>query len=377
MKIEAKIKDYVDEHILNQVDCRRKYDEKTGEEYYFTTVKLPIIERDVPEDLIPLVFEYLKSKDIYVIGDSRALYTDFDNYIYSNNDNVVTLPKTMPKDEFGIIMKKYKECSDQEEKKLLRNKLIEGNLRLVKQVIKYNYRYGELNKEELESYGYEGLIKAVDNYSLEKASFQTFAMAYIDGYIKKGLNEIRNIKGKSFFVDYLNCKKSLELELGHIIKANEEIDYLDDIIDIYMEIYNSKDTKEVLKRKIYLSEPLPLEEEMLVEEDFSTKAVDCMFIKDVHKDIINSLERLHETSKMVIYHLYELDHDKKEKYDSYIKKAHCDSAYIMKVKARAIKRLRNEECLRKDLEEFGVSPSDKKKKQKTKRKTWNNVIYMV
>lgn len=374
MDIE-KLKNYVDEHILSQTECKRKYDEKTGEEYYFTTVKLSIIEKKIPDDLMPMVFEYLKSKDVYVIGNSYAVYGDFDNYIYIEKSTTNILPKTMSKEEFDITIKKYKECSDEKEKKLLRNRLIEGNLRLVDKVISNCYRYSELDKDELKSYGYEGLIKAVDNYIIGEYAFSTFAVSYIDGYIKTGLMKIRNMKNQAFFVNYLNCKKSLEVELGYKIKKDEEFDYLDDIVDIYMDIYASgKDTKENLKRRVYLSEFLPLDEDNLLVEDFSDKVVDNLFLEQVHEDIINSVEKLRFSSKLAIYHSYEIDPLKKKEADNLIKEYDID--YIRKAKAKAINKLKKDDCLKKDLEEFGTSPTDKKK-QKTKRKTWNNVIYMV
>lgn len=377
--MDLKLKEYIDNHILNHVDYRRKYDEETGNEFYLSTIELAIIERQIPEDEIPIAFEYLKSKDIYVIGNSKTLYIDFDNYIYSNRGkSPITLPPSMSKNEFDIVMKKYKECSDLEEKKLLRNKLIEGNLRLVNKVIIGCYRYCELDKEELESYGYEGLIKAIDNYSNDKYTFSTFAIPYIDGYIKKGLGKIRKVTGRNFFTRYLNCKKSLEIELGYMIKNDEELDYLDDIIDIYMETYaSSTDTKENLKRKIYLSKFLKLDDIELLEEDFSDKKVEEVFLEGVSKDIEDSLEYLPENLKMAIYHYYELDSSKKAKYDGIIKECGYDTSYLRKARRRAFNILKQKECLKKDLEEFGVSPSDKKKKQKTKRKTWNNVIYMV
>ena len=76
--MDLKLKEYIDNHILNHVDYRRKYDEETGEEFYLSTIELAIIERQIPEDEIPIAFEYLKSKDIYVIGNSKTLYIDFD-----------------------------------------------------------------------------------------------------------------------------------------------------------------------------------------------------------------------------------------------------------------------------------------------------------
>ena len=375
---KEELKEYIDNHFLNKVSYRRKYDEQTDEEYYFGTIQISVIERSkIIEDDLPFVFDYLKTKNIYVSGNSSVLYGDFDNYISSNrHEAAIHLPKAISKGEFDTTIKKYEECSLEEEKKLLRNKLIEGNLRLVNKVIMNCYRYRELDQEELRSYGYEGLIRAIDNYSSDKGIFSTFAISYIDGYIKRGLGKIRNIKNVTFFSNYLNCKKSLETELGYQIKNNEEFDYLDDIIDIYMEVYASgNDTKENLKRRIYLSEFLPLDDDNLLVEDFSDKVIDDVFLGQVHEDIINSIEKLSFSSKLAIYHLYEVDSLKKREVDNIIKNRECDGDYIRKAKARAINSLKQEDCLRKDFEEF--ENKAKKKKQKTKRKTWNNVIYMV
>lgn len=59
--------------------------------------------------------------------------------------------------------------------------------------------------------------------------------------------------------------------------------------------------------------------------------------------------------------------EKKEKYDLIISSCGYDTNYIRKAKQRAFNILRKQDCLKKDLEEFGISVS-LKKKVKTKNK---------
>ena len=89
------------------------------------------------------------------------------------------------------MFKEYKACQDEDEKIFLRNKIVEKNLKLVKNVVNRFHNIDKsIKKEEIESYGFEGLIKAVENYCIDKGKFSTFAFSYIDGFIKNSFAAI-------------------------------------------------------------------------------------------------------------------------------------------------------------------------------------------
>ena len=367
------LKKYIDNYILNRINYKKKYDEQTDTFYFLKTIPLSIIERSsVVEEDYECLFEYLKANDVYVVGDSPAIYSDFDNYIYVKKESTLKLSKAISKDELNNMFKEYKACQDEDEKIFLRNKIVEKNLKLVKKVVnKYHNIDKSIKREEIESYGFEGLIKAVENYCIDKGEFSTFAFSYIDGFIKNSFAANRYLK-RSFFDRYLNCKKNLEAKLGYQIKRYEEFDYLDDIFDIYTNKLSNKinlrnKKKSEAKNKMYLSELLSIDDFYLVEEDFTDKKIDDIFLETVHENIIKCIEELPESSKMAIYHLFDLDEEKKEKYDSLISSCGYDTDYIRKAKQRAFNILRKQDCLKKDLEEFGISVS-LKKKVKTKNK---------
>lgn len=367
------LKEYIDNYILNHINYKKKYDEETDTFYFLKTLPLSIIERSsVAEEDYECLFEYLKTNNIYVVGDSPAIYSDFDNYIYFKKESILKLPKEISSDELNSMFKEYKACQDEDEKIFLRNKIVEKNLKLVKKVVnKYHNIDKSIKKEEIETYGYEGLIRAVENYCIDKGEFSTFAFSYIDGFIKNSFAANRYLK-RSFFDRYLNCKKNLEAKLGYQIKRDEEFDYLDDIFDIYTNKLSNKinlrnKKKSEAKNKMYLSELLSIDDFYLVEEDFTDKEIDDIFLETIHENIIKCIEELPESSKMAIYHLFELDEEKKEKYDLIISSCGYDTNYIRKAKQRAFNILRKQDCLKKDLEEFGISVS-LKKKVKTKNK---------
>lgn len=204
------LKEYIDNYILNHINYKKKYDEETDTFYFSKTLPLSIIERSsVTEEDYECLFEYLKANNIYVVGDSPAIYSDFDNYIYFKKESILRLSKEISSDELNSIFKEYKACQDEDEKIFLRNKIVEKNLKLVKNVVNRFHNIDKsIKKEEIESYGFEGLIKAVENYCIDKGKFSTFAFSYIDGFIKNSFAANRYLK-RSFFDRYLNCKKNL------------------------------------------------------------------------------------------------------------------------------------------------------------------------
>lgn len=204
------LKEYIDNYILNHINYKKKYDEETDTFYFSKTLPLSIIERSsVTEEDYECLFEYLKANNIYVVGDSPAIYSDFDNYIYFKKESILRLSKEISSDELNSMFKEYKACQDEDEKIFLRNKIVEKNLKLVKNVVNRFHNIDKsIKKEEIESYGFEGLIKAVENYCIDKGKFSTFAFSYIDGFIKNSFAANRYLK-RSFFDRYLNCKKNL------------------------------------------------------------------------------------------------------------------------------------------------------------------------
>ena len=112
------------------------------------------------------------------------------------------------------------ENSDENGRKLIRNQIIEDNLKLVKIITSktYNYFGGAIEFEELESNGILGLIDAVDKFDYRQGiKFETYASFRIRGTIIDSVRKIdwvpRTLKRKA---------KELEKAKSLIISKGEE-----------------------------------------------------------------------------------------------------------------------------------------------------------
>ncbi|MCI8575439.1 MAG: sigma-70 family RNA polymerase sigma factor, partial [Bacilli bacterium] len=102
------------------------------------------------------------------------------NYLHEVN----RYPKLTSFEEFWLFQK-YN-AGDENAKKFL----IECNLRLVLLRVKKYYKSSEFM--DIVQEGNLGLIKAIEKYEITKGKFSTFAISYIDGYIKNYFNNDKN-----------------------------------------------------------------------------------------------------------------------------------------------------------------------------------------
>lgn len=98
--------------------------------------------------------------------------------------------KTMKESEKISLLEEYKKTGDIE----TRNKLIQGNLRLVLSVIqKYSGR-GQ-DADDLFQIGVIGLIKAIENFDLTKeVRFSTYCVPMINGELRRYLRDFNPVK---------------------------------------------------------------------------------------------------------------------------------------------------------------------------------------
>ena len=93
--------------------------------------------------------------------------------------------KILKNDEMKTLFLKYQETKDL----FIKNKIVEGNLKLVLSVVnKFQKRIDNL--DDIFQVGVIGLIKAVDNFSLEhEVKFSTYAVPMIEGEIRRYLRD--------------------------------------------------------------------------------------------------------------------------------------------------------------------------------------------
>ena len=142
---------------------------------------------------------------------------------YSKENDVISYEMQTKK----FMMMHDENCSI-EKRKEIRNELVLANIRLVDYLArKYAYAY-DIDINELKSYGYEALIKCIDNYDVNLGNtFSTFAFPRIKGFIMDGASYILGFKHQNYlFSNYILMKEIVEKNSGKRVKNNPELNYI-------------------------------------------------------------------------------------------------------------------------------------------------------
>ena len=120
---------------------------------------------------------------------------------------------TLPQSEMDSLLRQVRQGDE-----TAREKLIEGNLRLVLSVIQRFDRRGE-SPDDLFQVGCIGLIKAISNFDPDKCvRFSTYGVPMIAGEVRRYLRDnsairvSRSIRDVAYKV--LQCKETMQLRLG-------------------------------------------------------------------------------------------------------------------------------------------------------------------
>ena len=223
----SKLDEFLDEFITSNVVLKQKKDKITKEITMFPSIQLNSITKLKLSELEEKhVMEYLKEQGIRVCGYSESL-DDFENYDYYRTYKTAVLPKSLDEKDLQEKLNLFYKTRDP----ILREELILHNMRLVPYFAwRYAAFYG-IDIHELESYGYEGLMIAVDRYDPNRFSkFISFAKSYIKGYLSSGVQEIFTNKKNNFSNAYIQIKKIVESENATTLDESPEL--LEDIIEL-------------------------------------------------------------------------------------------------------------------------------------------------
>ena len=135
---------------------------------------------------------------------------------------------------------------------------------MVKKVLHSMHWDYNLDQYDLLQTGYIGLIKAVDKYNPSKGAFSTFAVSYIEGYIRRELYRLQGAKESDAPV----YKVMKEIEREYCEKVSNNPSLAKKVADVV----TSKGIKyfydENVRRTLFLS-PVSLEEVLEENEDES------------------------------------------------------------------------------------------------------------
>lgn len=137
----------------------------------------------------------------------------------------------------------------------VRNEIVTHYMYIVKKVAKFYAEEIGLNVHELESFGYEGLIWAINNCDLnKKKNFNNYITLYIRGYILKGIPSLYGFKGKVLLEAFYEYQKMVENLTGEKLVSNLDLIY--DIIELMKQnnaLARLKANKEAQLNNIYLT----------------------------------------------------------------------------------------------------------------------------
>lgn len=284
--------EYLDEFIDKLIDkclIYRKNQYRANDGTIEKNIKLSEIERYGFEDEeLEYIMNYLKERDIYVLGSSPAVYTVFDNYRYIRKESVPRTSVELPEEEQIELIKKYQETNNLK----YRNKLAESYIRMVNcYALKYVDLTG-IDLDELASYGYEGLLFAIDNMDLSKNVCSSYIANSIEKYLLNGIAKEQGFKNDRFHLEYVAGKKKvMERHDGDGIS---EYDLLDEILaETFVNRKDSEFSRRAAKNRFFVNYATSLDSQEIIDES------------NVEFDVIEKVfqEQLKENTEAVLSNL--------------------------------------------------------------------------
>lgn len=310
------------------------------------------------------VMDYLKEKNILVIGELPNLGERFGNYISKSNGSLAENCSFISK---FISLNRYLQLSSEEtmsklneyyisKDPLLKKEIIEGNLILVLLVCnrfykKYSLNECNISRNELDSYGYEGLIRCVDNFDPSTGKkFSTLACNYIMHFIINGINATKynNYKRSDWTCNFILCKEEVENTTGLKLEDNYELAYL--INDL---MYKKGYVERITKKNDNLNRILLTVQISLEENDYDAVFESSFDIeKEVQdkelKELLNtSLNNLSSRERKAIEYRYEFADGRKHTLEETGIVLDVTRERVRQIENKAIRKLRHPSISRK------------------------------
>lgn len=251
----------------------------------------------------------------------------------------------------------------------MKKQMILDNIPTIKRIAKHYSMACNLSEEEILSYGYEGLIKAVLNYddSLGK-KFSSYLYYSVRNCIINGISSMDGAVGykSSFYIKYLPIKCEIEDKYG---KSIEECDFMvDEVVNRLVEDGEISDSRSYMtKSKILANLNISLSEcDVINDESFND--IDFSMMND---DINMFLSTLNSMEEHIVRMRFGLN-DTNERH-TYASIGNCYGIRDVEVKniynnaMNKLKRNRKISALRCYLDLFSDDFSSKKALKKVKK----------
>lgn len=203
--------------------------EKVGEDLIPTITTKSIDDLGLTEEEKRFFVENIKDfgillKELEGFEDSKKEYA---GYIEYRDAKKAELPPLLSKSKSTELFLSLKETHDD----MVREELILGHMRLVIYFSWYFPQIFPLSVEEIEQYGYEGLIKAVDLFDITKSpDFYSYAKNMIKTLIYENIKECLNIPFSRTKMPYF-CSAKFQVEKRHGCSIQDDITLINEVVD--------------------------------------------------------------------------------------------------------------------------------------------------
>ena len=303
-------------------------------------------------ELRQLIEIYCSENDVEIIDEeidySEATLTAMRLYL-----NDISSYKLLSKEEEQELIRRIKDDNDLEAK----NKFLSSNLRLVINIAK-NYSGGNLETlMDAIGDGNEGLMKALDKFSLEKeCKFSTYATWWIKQGIKRGqANNSRIIRIPVHGYDLVNKIRKIksQYEIEHGVEPSNE--YVANILDMNIDSYNNfiRMTTEPISGDVVIGEDDHGDETRLFDfvkdESYDSNVEGVALLKDLREELIKSLDTLTDKEKAILKMRYGFDDNIPRTLEEVGKEFGVTRERIRQIEYKTLKKLKRRS---KDLKDY-------------------------
>ena len=322
----------LDKYLLDDFIPRHVRNKTMNGELVYSVQLNKLLRLRLSQEELHHAIEYLNSLNIRVCGYSQDL-EKFDGYDYYRTYKYTKLPKSLNRIENDELFLKMAECTDENEKKRIKNEIISGNIRLAHYITYKTLKSFDVRIEDYYTYAYEALIKSVENFDAKMGfSFSSYATKCIFGNVYKAFCNSFNL---TYSVAHKLVVAMSVVQNAYGKKYVEgDVDMLNDILLILSKMNVSS---EVINY-IYAKEKSERNYDMLLSED---NVEEGFMADEANRALYELLEQtLTEREKKIIDLFYGFADGNQHTYGEIGEELNLSSSRIGQIHAKAIRKTR-------------------------------------
>lgn len=250
---------------------------------------------------------------------------------------MITINKTNDFEYTELLEKfrEYKKTNNEE----LRNELITKNIKLANYFINAYSTQAGISINDIESYAYEGLIKAVETFDPYAGyKFSTYAKTVIFNCINSYLHEVFNSRSYIFWKTFVKVKKQVENNFDSIL--NNELEIIEEVFEKFRQIKTEKPITKSQINKLLLYYALPLEacetkkSAFNIEKNYEKKELNIL--------LNNAIEKLNDRESQIVKMYYGLDNNAPKTLYEIGNDLKISKTSVHKMKEKCLKKIKKE-----------------------------------